>query len=405
MADKLGVCLLNDSFPPTLDGVANTVLNYAEIIQNKLGRAIVATPSWPNVADSYSYPVVRYPSIDITKSTGYRAGLPFNPATIKELTGFKPDILHSHCPIASTYLARTVCTSAKVPIVLTYHSKFDVDIAGILKSKLMQSAAINLLVKNVKACDEIWVVSRGSGENLRGLGYQGDYIIMENGVDFPQGKADPDSIAAVRRQYGLEDGIPVFLTVGRMKWYKGFRLILDGLKIVRSQGLAFRMVFVGDGGNFEEIRDYTEKLGLSDICIFTGAIRDRTLLRTFYSMSDLFLLPSVFDNRPIVVLEAAACGLASLLIRGSSSAEIATDDHNALLIDENAEALAQCAARIIKDRSLGEKLGRNAQEELYISWEDAVTKAYQRYFTVIENYRKKNTDKHRRPRALIRTPI
>jgi hypothetical protein len=99
MREKLNVCLLNDSFPPLLDGVSNTILNYAEIIQNKLGRAIVATPSYPDVVDDYCFPVVRYPSID-NKKFGYRAGIPFNPATIKELSDLMPDIIHARAEVA-----------------------------------------------------------------------------------------------------------------------------------------------------------------------------------------------------------------------------------------------------------------------------------------------------------------
>ena len=37
--DGLNVCLMNDSFPPVIDGVATTILNYAEIINNGLGKA------------------------------------------------------------------------------------------------------------------------------------------------------------------------------------------------------------------------------------------------------------------------------------------------------------------------------------------------------------------------------
>lgn len=42
--DGLNVCLMNDSFPPVIDGVATTILNYAEIINNGLGKATVVTP-------------------------------------------------------------------------------------------------------------------------------------------------------------------------------------------------------------------------------------------------------------------------------------------------------------------------------------------------------------------------
>ena len=53
------VCLSNDSFPPLIDGVANTVVNYATVIQKKYGSALVATPKYPGVKDDYPFTVLR----------------------------------------------------------------------------------------------------------------------------------------------------------------------------------------------------------------------------------------------------------------------------------------------------------------------------------------------------------
>ena len=69
--DKLNVCLVNDSFPPAIDGVANAVTNYAQIISQKYGRAAVVTPFYPDADDSaFAFPVIRYPSVDMTKAVG-----------------------------------------------------------------------------------------------------------------------------------------------------------------------------------------------------------------------------------------------------------------------------------------------------------------------------------------------
>ena len=78
--EKLNVCLINDSFPPAIDGVANAVTNYADIISRELGQATVITPYYPEADDSvFAFPVLRYPSVDMTRLVGYRAGLPFSP--------------------------------------------------------------------------------------------------------------------------------------------------------------------------------------------------------------------------------------------------------------------------------------------------------------------------------------
>ncbi|MBQ7860135.1 MAG: glycosyl transferase, partial [Faecalibacterium sp.] len=63
---KQTICLLNDSFPPLIDGVANCVLNYAAQIEKNDAHAVVITPAHPDADDSrFDYPVLRYPSIDV----------------------------------------------------------------------------------------------------------------------------------------------------------------------------------------------------------------------------------------------------------------------------------------------------------------------------------------------------
>ena len=264
--DKLNVCLVNDSFPPEIDGVANAVTNYAAIINRELGAATVVTPSNPEADDAaFPFPVCRYPSLDTTRLVGYRAGLPFSPEIQNTLEGDGFDIIHSHCPVSSTLLSRLLRERINVPLVMTYHTKFDIDIANAISSKLLQEEAKRLLVQNIAACDEVWTVSRGAGENLRSLGYTGETIVMPNGVDFPRGRVEDSLIAAVTADYDLPEGLPLFLFVGRMMWYKGIRIILDALKQLKESGTDFRMVFVGGGGDREEIRCFSAPPSMTGI--------------------------------------------------------------------------------------------------------------------------------------------
>ena len=68
MSTMRTIALLNDSFPPLIDGVSNAVFNYAEQIKQHYGNPIVVTPEYPYADDSnYNYPILRYHSIDITR--------------------------------------------------------------------------------------------------------------------------------------------------------------------------------------------------------------------------------------------------------------------------------------------------------------------------------------------------
>lgn len=395
MNEKLNVCLMNDSFPPVIDGVANAVINYANIISSELGEACVVTPEYPGAEDDYPFEVVRYRSMNVTeKICGYRAGYPFSSSKLDSLAAEDFHIIHSHCPFASTVMARVLREKCNIPIVLTYHTKFDIDIKRALPNKLMAEQAVKFVVSNISACDEVWTVSHGAGENLRSLGYEGDYVVMENGVDFPKGRADKTQAHALRRAYGVPDSAVMFMFVGRLLWYKGLRLTLDALKKLDDKGIDFRMMIVGDGADRQEMEGYVEQLGLKDKCIFTGAISDREELRVFYTAGELFIFPSEYDTNGIVVREAAACGVASVLIEGSCAAEGITDGRTGMLCEANADSLASKLEFAAGHRSEIHQLGENAMNEVYISWETSVKNAYNRYYEVIERCMSGKSQRH-----------
>lgn len=396
--DGLNVCLMNDSFPPAIDGVATTMLNYAEIINEKLGSATVVTPEYPGVQDNLPFPVVRYTSMSITeKICSYRMGYPFSASKLDSLTSSGFDIIHSHCPFASMVMARVLRIKTGSPIVMTYHTKFDIDIRRALPTKLMQDQAIKMIVANISSADEVWTVSEGARQNLLDIGYvetEGRRIrIMENGVDFPRGRADAEDVAFLRSELGL-DGHPVFLFVGRLLWYKGFRQILDSLKLLEQRGTDFRMLIVGDGADRAEIEEYTKELGLSDRVIFTGAIYDREELRVYYTAGDLFIFPSLYDTNGIVVREAAACGVPSLLIKGSCAAEGITHQRTGILTEDTPEALAEELQFAAEHPDEVHQMGERAMNEVYMSWEDSVKNAYQRYGEIIANCRNGKSSNH-----------
>lgn len=390
--DGLNVCLMNDSFPPVIDGVATTILNYAEIINNGLGKATVVTPEYPGAKDDFPFPVVRYTSMSITeKICSYRMGYPFSASKLDSLTSSGFDIIHTHCPFASMLMARVLRIKTGVPMVLTYHTKFDIDIRRALPTKLMQDQAIKMLISNISCADEVWTVSEGARQNLIDLGYEENehhrIRIMENGVDFPRGRADSEDAAELRAELGVEGHGPVFIFVGRLLWYKGIRHILDSLKILDEKNIDFRMMFVGDGADRAEIEACVDELKLREKVIFTGAIYDREELRVYYTAGDLFIFPSLYDTNGIVVREAAACGVASVMIKGSCAAEGITHMRTGILTEDDPQAIAAelefAASHIDEVRQMGD----HAMNEVYMSWQTSVENAYRRYGEIIEEWR------------------
>ena len=381
------VCLLNDSFPPAMDGVVNVVLNYADHLRADHGvKVAVGTPEYPDAHyERYPYQVVSYPSLDTTAlMSGYRAGYPLSGKALEALTAFNPDIIHSHCPVASTILGRLLRERTDAPLVFTYHTKFDIDIHRAVKLPVAAAEAIRVMVSNIEAVDEVWVVSRGAGENLKSLGYTGDWRVMSNGVDFARGRVDAAAVEKAAAGYDLPAGVPVLLFVGRMMTYKGLPLILDALKLLLDAGQDFRMVFIGKGPDKALMEEKARSLGLEEKCVFVGPVYDRDALRAWNTRADLFLFPSTFDTNGLVVREAAACGLGCVLIKGSCAAEGITDGRNGFLIDESPEAMAELLKKVCSDLPRLRQVGQHAMDEIYLSWQSAVSEAYDRYGAVLD---------------------
>lgn len=381
---RLKVGQFNDSFPPTIDGVAQAVKNYAKVMQEKYCDVTVVTPEYKDVVDNYPFEVFRYQSIPLDKRIGYRAGNPFNIETLIKLKQKHFDLMHVHAPFASSILVQNINYLPHVPVILTYHTKFEVDISKRVRLTGFRKLTMRFLLENINNADEIWVVSEGCGKALRNIGYHGGYRVMENGTDFAYGKADSEKVDELRDKYHIKDDEFVFLFVGRMMWYKNVRLILDALKILKEKGVPFRAFLIGDGIDAPHIKKYAEDIGVSERTEFTGAIYDREYLRVFYSLADIFLFPSTYDTSGIVVKEAAACECPTLLIRGSCASEGVQHKYSGYLAEENAASCAAVLADACQSRENIRQVGLNAGKYIYLSWGTAVERAYQRYQEILD---------------------
>lgn len=389
MSKKLKVGIGTDAFPPTTDGISNVAQNYAAEINKKLGEAVIITPKNPNQLDyKYNYEIFRYKSWWIPSKEGYSVGWPFKDELHQAIINMNFDILHSHAPLATSYYFRRVVEKKKIPVVLTYHTKYEYDIDRRVPTKPARDFAYKFLLNNINAADEVWVTSEGTSDSLRKLGYQGDYIFMPNGCDLPVTNVSAEDIAVIKRKHNVPEDIPVFLYSGRMIWYKNIKLIIDACAKLKRDGKKFKLIMLGFGADEAAIKCYIRKCGLKNDIIWTGKILDRQEILSYYGIADILLFPSVFDTNGLVVREAAACATPSLLVHGSCAAEGIEDGKTGFLCMESAHSVASTLAKIMDNKELLRRVGKQAQTDIYISWEDSVQKAYKRYENLVEKFNK-----------------
>ena len=89
-------------------------------------------------------------------------GWPFKHAFRNYVRSKKLDLLHYHCPLASAHFAKLIVQEQKIPMVATYHTKYDYDIRKRAPTKPLQDFFIRFIVNHIKIADEVWVVSEGA---------------------------------------------------------------------------------------------------------------------------------------------------------------------------------------------------------------------------------------------------
>ena len=376
------VGLFNESFPPVMDGVAVCVENYAHWIQEKVGGVSVVTPRKLGAHyGQYPYEVLDYASVPVPFRHPYVTGIAqIDPLLRAKLRRRRFKIVHAHSPFSAGLMALQVARSQHIPLVATFHSKFKDDFREVIPSDMVVDQAIKVVMEFFDHADEVWVPQASVEEVIREYGFKGHVEVVDNGSDLV---ADyPDSyFEEARRALGIAPGEFVFLFVGQHIWQKNVRLVIDALEKIKD--LPFRMFFVGTGYAAGEMKELVEQKGLSDRVTFTGMLTERAQVTRYYAAADLFLFPSMYDNAPLVVREAAALHTPAVMVEGSTAATILRDGENGYLVPNDLDAFAARLRDLYRDRAAVRRTGLAASRTIVRSWEDVVGEVLDRYDALI----------------------
>ena len=376
------VGLFNESFPPVMDGVAVCVENYAHWIQEKVGGVSVITPRKLGAHYSqYPYEVLDYASVPVPFRHPYVTGIAqIDPLLRAKLRRRNFRIVHAHSPFSAGLMALQVARSQHIPLVATFHSKFKDDFREVIPSDMVVDQAIKVVMEFFDHADEVWVPQASVEEVIREYGFKGHVEVVDNGSDLV---ADyPDSyFEEARRALGIAPGEFVFLFVGQHIWQKNVRLVIDALEKIKD--LPFRMFFVGTGYAAGEMKELVEQKGLSDRVTFTGMLTERAQVTRYYAAADLFLFPSMYDNAPLVVREAAALHTPAVMVEGSTAATILRDGEKGYLVPNDLDAFAARLRDLYRDRAAVRRTGLAASRTIVRSWEDVVGEVLDRYDALI----------------------
>lgn len=367
-----------DTYPPCVDGVGRVTFSYCQNLIALGHQAYYIAPNAPSGEEVCDFPMLLQKSLPLP-GEAYRLALAKLDVRYRlKLDAIPFDIVHTHSPFSAGEEALRIARKRDIPLVTTFHSKYYQDFYDKTHSELIAKEVVRHIVRFYNKCDSVWTVNNATAQVLADYGYHGNILVMENGTDPVEPKEE--DVAEARRRF-CREGVPVFLFVGQHNYKKNLHGVLGAMAILRKQGQPFRLVTAGDGPDFDAITEEARTLGIGDACTFEGFISDRSRLMALYRCADLLVFPSVYDNAPMVLREAATMSTPGLVVKGSCSAEGVEDGVNGFICDnETPEAIADTILRALP---MLDTVGEKARQTIPMHWKDIILRAVDEYEKLI----------------------
>ena len=200
---------------------------------------------------------------------------------------------------------------------------------------------------------------------LIGEGYSESKIaIIRNGVDLTRFTAPADP-ARIRRELALPVNAPLVVVVSRLTQQKGLEQILAATALLRERHPDARVLIVGetaphDTAYLGELQRLAEQHRVTDRVIFTGLRSD---IPALLAAADVAVMPSLNEALSNVLLESMAAGAPTVATRVGGTPEALVDGTTGLLVPPGEpRAIADAVSRLLTDRALADRLGRDARD-------------------------------------------
>ncbi len=366
------IAMMTNNYKPFVGGVPISIDRLATELR-KLGHIVYIFAPRFEGEEEEEY-VIRYHSLKRKLKKEFTIPNIFDPIIEEKFREISFDIIHVHHPMLIGYIAQHLGKKYNVPVVLTYHTRYEhylhylkpferkktsridkLDNINKKHEELLQEeiltasayykqtkpaalrrrlvsagkeglvAAHNRLVIN--RCSMVFAPSMSMKEYLMDHGTVTDIGILPTGI--PQEEFDYDAAAAseLRKRYG-KDVEHLFCSVSRLEKEKNIEFMLEGLKRFKERkGGSFRLLLIGKGSRRDLLRERVQELGLEDNVIFCGCVPHEEL-RNYYHACDAFLFASTSETQGIVLLEAMAAGLPVIAVAASGVSDVVIDAYN-----------------------------------------------------------------------------
>lgn len=174
-----------------------------------------------------------------------------------------------------------------------------------IKKLLMTSLILKYSNKYV-AC------SKEAGISLFGKEFEKKGIILHNPIEISKiDNINRDEVNNIKDKYSILSNNQIVLGhVGRFIEIKNHKFLIEIAKRLHNMNINFKLLLLGNGENFENIKKLVKEYKLENFIIMTGNVKN---VYDYMSIMDVFLMPSLYEGLPLTAVEAQASGVNCIL--------------------------------------------------------------------------------------------
>ncbi|WP_203939259.1 glycosyltransferase family 4 protein [Spirilliplanes yamanashiensis] len=339
------IALVTESFPPDVNGVANSVVRVAEHLVARGHDPVVVAPATRGAAPELPYPVVRLPSVPMPGYAAFRLGVPTRQLTATLRT---VDVVHLASPFVLGAGGLSAARSLGVPSVAVYQT--DVPSYARLYRIGTEQAAWRWLRRIHNLAGRTLAPSSASVAALRGHGVQRVHL-WRRGVD--AGRFHPARRSAGIRRALAPGGETLVGYVGRLAHEKHVELLAGACALP-----GVRVVVVGDGPAAPALRRQLPG------AVFLGARHGAQLARIYASL-DVFAHPGPYETFGQSVQEALASGVPVVAPAAGGPVDLVRPGATGLLVPPlDGGALTAAVAELAADPVRRARFGAAARADV-----------------------------------------
>jgi len=196
--------------------------------------------------------------------------------------------------------------------------------------------------------------------------YYGEILVIPNGVEL-------DNYKNLQKQDFQVNNKKIIIFVGSLRPVKGLEYLIKAMEIIHVEMENTILMIIGDGEERKSLEKLVLKLHLENVVTFIGEIPNENI-PSYLVQGDVFVLPSLSEGFPNVLLEAMAAGLPIVTTNTKGLSDIIRNEENGYLVEpKNPQQLAEKLLMVLNNSTQSKKFSNNNLDEVKkYSWKNVV---------------------------------